>query len=172
MHNMISAKHRRDTTMVALLFSIVLIFLLCHSIRLGLNIYEAFQVCNALKVGLIFVREPSRCWPMGPSRTGAGGRTASRGGTIWWYWKSWNIFGIFFIMKYFSSSSSTPPVISSSTWLKYIYFKKPSVCDYCIQPVIISHLLTTSLTLTRLMSISSFHFIKLLTSVWLMISIK
>ena len=47
MHNMISAKHRRDTTMVALLFSIVLIFLLCHSIRLGLNIYEAFQVRNA-----------------------------------------------------------------------------------------------------------------------------
>ena len=33
--------------MVALLFSIVLIFLLCHSIRLGLNIYEAFQVCSS-----------------------------------------------------------------------------------------------------------------------------
>ena len=62
-HNTISAKHRRDTTMVytnnnnnnirpespcqvALLFSIVFIFLLCHSIRLGLNIYEAFQVSH------------------------------------------------------------------------------------------------------------------------------
>ena len=30
--------------MVALLFSIVIIFLLCHSTRLGLNIYEAIQV--------------------------------------------------------------------------------------------------------------------------------
>ena len=45
-HNLISANHRRDTTMAALLFSIVLIFLLCHSIRLALNVYEAFQVIN------------------------------------------------------------------------------------------------------------------------------
>ena len=32
--------------MVALLFSIVIIFLLCHAARLSLNIYEAFQVEN------------------------------------------------------------------------------------------------------------------------------
>ena len=61
MHNMISAKHRRDTTMVALLFSIVLIFLLCHSIRLGLNIYEAFQVRSGEKVGLTFLTALTRC---------------------------------------------------------------------------------------------------------------
>jgi len=44
LHNTVSNHHRRDTTMVALLFSIVIIFLLCHSTRLGLNIYEAVQM--------------------------------------------------------------------------------------------------------------------------------
>ena len=36
--------HRRDTTMVALLFSIVIVFLTCHFSKLVLNIYEAAQV--------------------------------------------------------------------------------------------------------------------------------
>ena len=43
-HNNICNTHRRDTTMVALLFSIVFIFMICQSPRLSLNIYEAYQV--------------------------------------------------------------------------------------------------------------------------------
>ena len=44
-HNRICASsHRRDTTMVALLFSIVIVFLSCHFSKLVLNIYEAAQV--------------------------------------------------------------------------------------------------------------------------------
>ena len=44
-HNRIcGSSHRRDTTMVALLFSIVIVFLSCHSCKLVLNIYEAAQV--------------------------------------------------------------------------------------------------------------------------------
>ena len=48
-HNSISKSHRRDTTMAAMLFTIVITFLLCHSTRLGLNIYEAVQVNIDLK---------------------------------------------------------------------------------------------------------------------------
>jgi len=44
LHNTVSSSHRRDTTMVALLFSIVIIFLICNSPRLCLNIYEAIQM--------------------------------------------------------------------------------------------------------------------------------
>lgn len=33
-----------DTTMAALLFSIVIVFLCCHSLKLGLNIYEGVQM--------------------------------------------------------------------------------------------------------------------------------
>ena len=47
-HNTISKSHRRDTTMAAMLFTIVIVFLLSHSIRLALNIYEAVQVARQL----------------------------------------------------------------------------------------------------------------------------
>jgi hypothetical protein len=50
-HNSISKSHRRDTTMAALLFSIVIVFLLCHTTRLTLNIYEAVQVKLIQQVG-------------------------------------------------------------------------------------------------------------------------
>ena len=49
-HNSISKSHRRDTTMAALLFSIVVVFLLCHTTRLALNIYEAVQVKWTMKL--------------------------------------------------------------------------------------------------------------------------
>jgi len=35
--------HRRDSTMAALLTSMVLVFVLCHSLKAGLNIYEAYM---------------------------------------------------------------------------------------------------------------------------------
>ena len=44
LHNQMTRSHRRDTTMVALLFSIVIVFLSCHSCKLVLNLYEAVQV--------------------------------------------------------------------------------------------------------------------------------
>ena len=43
-HNSISRSHRRDSTMAALLFFIIIVFLLCHSTSLTLNVYEAIQV--------------------------------------------------------------------------------------------------------------------------------
>ena len=46
LHNQMTRHHRRDTTMVALLFSIVIVFLVCHSSKLVLNMYEAVQVSN------------------------------------------------------------------------------------------------------------------------------
>ena len=36
--------HRRDSTMAALLTTMVLVFGLCHSLKAGLNIYEAYMV--------------------------------------------------------------------------------------------------------------------------------
>ena len=44
LHNSVSSHHRRDSTMVALLSSIVIVFLLCHSTKLITNIYEAYQM--------------------------------------------------------------------------------------------------------------------------------
>ena len=49
-HNMICTRCRQDTTMAMLLFYIVLMFVLCHSIKLGLNIYEGFQVNGTFKM--------------------------------------------------------------------------------------------------------------------------
>ena len=46
LHNKITRNHRRDTTMVAMLFSIVIVFLVCHSSKLILNMYEAVQVIS------------------------------------------------------------------------------------------------------------------------------
>ena len=43
-HNSVSRRHRRDTTMAALLSSIVIVFLFCHSSKLITNIYEAYQI--------------------------------------------------------------------------------------------------------------------------------
>ena len=43
-HNSMSKSHRRDSTMAILLFSIVIVFLCCHTARLVLNVYEAVQV--------------------------------------------------------------------------------------------------------------------------------
>ena len=36
--------HRRDQTMATLLTTIVLVFIACHSLKTGLNIYEAYMV--------------------------------------------------------------------------------------------------------------------------------
>ena len=44
MKGIIQKNQKSDTTMAALLFSIVIIFLCCHSIRFGLNVYEGFQM--------------------------------------------------------------------------------------------------------------------------------
>ena len=38
------SQNHSDTTMAGLLFSIVIIFLCCHSIRFGLNVYEGSQM--------------------------------------------------------------------------------------------------------------------------------
>jgi len=43
-HNRISRLHRRDSTMAAMLFCIVVVFFVSHSPRLVLNIYEAIQM--------------------------------------------------------------------------------------------------------------------------------
>jgi len=45
-HNSISRRHRRDDTMAAMLFTLVVIFILCHAPRLILNIFEAFQMLH------------------------------------------------------------------------------------------------------------------------------
>jgi len=42
--NRASSRNQRDSTMVALLFSIVLLFICCHFCKLILNLYEAFQM--------------------------------------------------------------------------------------------------------------------------------
>ena len=44
MKGIIQKNQKSDTTMAALLFSIVIIFLCCHSIRFGLNVYEGYQM--------------------------------------------------------------------------------------------------------------------------------
>ena len=49
-HNSISKSHKRDTTMAALLFSIVIVFLCCHTTRLTLNVYEPIQMVCALNI--------------------------------------------------------------------------------------------------------------------------
>ena len=36
--------HRRDSTMAALLLGIVVVFMVCHSVKISLNVYEAYQV--------------------------------------------------------------------------------------------------------------------------------
>ena len=38
--------HRRDSTMATLLTSMVLVFVVCHSLKAGLNVYEAYMVSN------------------------------------------------------------------------------------------------------------------------------
>ena len=40
-----SSSHRRDGTMAALLSGIVLIFVICHTPKAILNIYEVYEVC-------------------------------------------------------------------------------------------------------------------------------
>ena len=49
-HNSLTggSSHRRDATMATLLTGIVLTFLLCHSIKAGINIYEARKVGRLL----------------------------------------------------------------------------------------------------------------------------
>ena len=42
--NRASSRNQRDSTMVALLFSIVLLFICCHFCKLILNLYEASQM--------------------------------------------------------------------------------------------------------------------------------
>ena len=44
LHNSISSRHRRDTTMSALLSAIVLVFFICHSTKIVTHTYEAYQV--------------------------------------------------------------------------------------------------------------------------------
>ena len=48
-----------DNRQALVLFSIVIIFLLCHSIRVGLNIYEAIQVRLLNYLGLRSLMVPS-----------------------------------------------------------------------------------------------------------------
>ena len=43
-HNRMCSRKRRDSTTVALMFSIVLVFLCCHFCKLFLNLYEAVQM--------------------------------------------------------------------------------------------------------------------------------
>ena len=102
-HNRICASsHRRDTTMVALLFSIVIVFLSCHSCKLVLNIYEAAQVNMILNVFKI-TKSCSTCiflprwFSTVHSFTGLPGLITSPAGTT-------------------SCSSSTHPATSSSMW--------------------------------------------------------
>lgn len=43
-HNTISSAHRRDTTMARLLMAIVIVFLCCHSTKIIVNFFEAYQI--------------------------------------------------------------------------------------------------------------------------------
>ena len=74
--------------MAALLFSIVIVFLLCHTTRLALNIYEAVQVKLICKDNLVLINySPIYRWCiMVQSGYGLSGQTTSLGGTIscWW----------------------------------------------------------------------------------------
>ena len=45
-----SSSHRRDNTMSTVLTSIVLIFVICHTPKAILNIYEVYEVSTAARV--------------------------------------------------------------------------------------------------------------------------
>ena len=99
-HNSISKSHRRDTTMAALLFSIVIVFLLCHTTRLVLNIYEAIQVKLIRKDNLLLINFSSRWCIMVQFGSGPGGQTTSLGGTISCWWLTVPSILLFILLRY------------------------------------------------------------------------
>ena len=62
-----SSSHRRDSTMATLLSGIVLIFVICHTPKAILNIYEVYEVllrCCAYQ--LAWIMQIIHCFTLGP----------------------------------------------------------------------------------------------------------
>ena len=72
--------HRRDLTMSVLLITIVMVFILCNTVRVMCNVYEATQVSDGVRS--TNSEMCSRCTRMGPSSSGQNGLTSSQGSII------------------------------------------------------------------------------------------